>query len=349
APARRELAGGLADDVAAIEHGLHRSRQFGDALQQRSAVVGHLVTEQLVGDGDRQQEASRDLRVERLRRGDRHLDVATIGGVQHTIGTIGEIAPPPVDDRDDVGTSVANDVDRAVGVGGRAGLADGDDQGVAHVGPQPEARELGGEDSFHLDLTVGSEGIEAGRKRLTSNGCRTLPDREHPRDGAVANQFAKFVGDHRRPERDPQASVGLDDLAAERFAEGRRRLADLLHQIVRVITPIDIASGDLGNGDIIGRNGQNVRLSSELTGWTINVMSEESAAEKLQTESAGTIKNFMESLDVDEDVAEILVQEGFTTLEEIAYVPLEEISQIQDFDEEIANELRARAKDALLT
>jgi N utilization substance protein A len=78
-------------------------------------------------------------------------------------------------------------------------------------------------------------------------------------------------------------------------------------------------------------------------------MSEASAADKLQQESAGTIRVFMDNLDVDEDVAEILVQEGFTTLEEIAYVPLEEISNIQDFDEEIANELRARAKDALLT
>ena len=112
---------------------------------------------------------------------------------------------------------------------------------------------------------------------------------------------------------------------------------------------MDIAVAEDNLAQAIGRNGQNVRLSSELTGWTINVMSEESAAEKLQTESAGTIKNFMEALDVDDDVAEILVQEGFSTLEEIAYVPLDEISSIQDFDEEIANELRGRAKDALLT
>jgi N utilization substance protein A len=112
---------------------------------------------------------------------------------------------------------------------------------------------------------------------------------------------------------------------------------------------MDVAVAEENLAQAIGRNGQNVRLSSELTGWTINVMSEESAANKLQEESAGTIKIFMDSLDVDEDVAEILVQEGFTSLEEIAYVPLEEISEIQDFDEEIANELRSRAKDALLT
>ncbi|MAM70151.1 MAG: transcription termination/antitermination protein NusA [Gammaproteobacteria bacterium] len=112
---------------------------------------------------------------------------------------------------------------------------------------------------------------------------------------------------------------------------------------------MDVAVAEDNLAQAIGRNGQNVRLCSELTGWTINVMSEEQAAEKLQEESASTVSSFMEALDVDEDVAEILVQEGFASLEEIAYVPLEEIAEIQDFDEEIAGELRARAKDALLT
>jgi N utilization substance protein A len=78
-------------------------------------------------------------------------------------------------------------------------------------------------------------------------------------------------------------------------------------------------------------------------------MTEEKAADKLQQESVSIISIFMNALDVDEDVADILVQEGFTSIEEIAYVPLEEIAQIQDFDEDIANELRNRAKDALLT
>ena len=99
----------------------------------------------------------------------------------------------------------------------------------------------------------------------------------------------------------------------------------------------------------IGRNGQNVRLSSQLTGWTINVMSEEEAAAKQQQESSNFIELFVEKLDVDEEVSEVLVQEGFTSLEEIAYVPLDEILAIEGFDEEIANELRNRAKDALLT
>jgi N utilization substance protein A len=112
---------------------------------------------------------------------------------------------------------------------------------------------------------------------------------------------------------------------------------------------MDVAVAEENLAQAIGRNGQNVRLCAELTGWSINVMSEEKAADKQQQESASIIQIFMEALDVDEEVADILAQEGFTSLEEIAYVPLEEIAQIQDFDEEIAEELRNRAKDALLT
>lgn len=112
---------------------------------------------------------------------------------------------------------------------------------------------------------------------------------------------------------------------------------------------MDIAVEEENLAQAIGRNGQNVRLSSGLTGWAINVMSEEDAAAKQQQEASTFIEMFMEKLDVDEEVSEVLVQEGFTSLEEIAYVPLEEILAIEGFDEEIANELRNRAKDALLT
>lgn len=112
---------------------------------------------------------------------------------------------------------------------------------------------------------------------------------------------------------------------------------------------MDIAVEEENLAQAIGRNGQNVRLSSELTGWTINVMSEEEAAAKQQQEASTFIEMFVNKLDVDEEVSEILVQEGFTSLEEIAYVPLDEILAIDGFDEEIANELRNRAKDALLT
>lgn len=99
----------------------------------------------------------------------------------------------------------------------------------------------------------------------------------------------------------------------------------------------------------IGKSGQNVRLASELTGWTLNIMTEEESAQKHEAEYAKTRQLFMEKLDVDEEVADILVQEGFGTLEEIAYVPLSEMSDIEAFDEDTINELRKRARDALLT
>lgn len=99
----------------------------------------------------------------------------------------------------------------------------------------------------------------------------------------------------------------------------------------------------------IGRNGQNVRLASELTGWTLNILTEEQAAAKNQEEYSNVSQLFMEKLDVDEEVADILVQEGFSTLEEVAYVPLAEMAEIDAFDEDTINELRSRARAALLT
>ena len=99
----------------------------------------------------------------------------------------------------------------------------------------------------------------------------------------------------------------------------------------------------------IGRGGQNVKLASELTGWTINVMTEEEIGEKQQEEAGNIVQTFVDALDVDEEVAAVLVEEGFTNLEEVAYVPVEEILDIDGFDEDIANELQTRAKDVLLT
>ena len=99
----------------------------------------------------------------------------------------------------------------------------------------------------------------------------------------------------------------------------------------------------------IGRGGQNVRLASELTGWKINIMTAEESAAKQAEESDGVRKLFVEKLDVDEEVADILIAEGFASLEEVAYVPMQEMLEIESFDEETVNELRTRAKDALLT
>ena len=112
---------------------------------------------------------------------------------------------------------------------------------------------------------------------------------------------------------------------------------------------MDIAVSEDKLSQAIGRGGQNIRLASELTGWELNVMSESQAEAKSESESLALRETFMKQLDVDADVASILVQEGFSTIEEIAYVPAAELNAIEEFDEEIVKELRTRARDVLLT
>lgn len=112
---------------------------------------------------------------------------------------------------------------------------------------------------------------------------------------------------------------------------------------------MDVAVVEDQLSQAIGRNGQNVRLASQLTGWQINVMTETEAAEKGEEEAQKILNMFKGFLDVDEEMALILVQEGFTTIEEVAYVPESEMLQIEEFDEALVAELRGRAKDLLLT
>ena len=112
---------------------------------------------------------------------------------------------------------------------------------------------------------------------------------------------------------------------------------------------MDVAVDGEKLAQAIGRGGQNVRLASELTGWTLNVMTIEDAESKGEDEAERLIGLFRNQLDVDEEVAVILVQEGFTSIEEIAYVPAEELTQIEEFDEGIAEELRNRARNVLLS
>ena len=112
---------------------------------------------------------------------------------------------------------------------------------------------------------------------------------------------------------------------------------------------MDIAVAEDNLAQAIGRGGQNVRLASQLTGWTLNVMTEADIQAKQQEETGDILQHFVSELEVDEDLAQVLVDEGFTSLEEIAYVPMEEMLSIDGFDEDIVNELRARAKDRLLT
>ncbi|MDH3945626.1 MAG: transcription termination factor NusA [Chromatiales bacterium] len=112
---------------------------------------------------------------------------------------------------------------------------------------------------------------------------------------------------------------------------------------------MDIAVEEEKLSQAIGRGGQNIRLASELSGWELNVMTETAAEEKSEAEAQDLVQNFMKQLDVDDTVATILVQEGFSSIEEIAYVPESELLAIDEFDQGIVEELRNRARDVLIT
>jgi N utilization substance protein A len=112
---------------------------------------------------------------------------------------------------------------------------------------------------------------------------------------------------------------------------------------------MDVVVDETQLSQAIGRGGQNVRLASELTSWEINILTNEQASEKQEAESLEGRKVLIEKLDIDEDVAAILIQEGFYTIEEVAYVPKAEMLEVEEFDEALVDELRQRAEDALVT
>ena len=135
-----------------------------------------------------------------------------------------------------------------------------------------------------------------------------------------------------------------------RFAINAMAPAEVLSIVVdEDAHSMDIAVEDDQLSQAIGRGGQNVRLASQLTGWVLNVMSATDANEKSESETSSLIELFMKDLDVDEDVALILAQEGFSSLDEVAYVAEEEMLAIEEFDADIVAELRSRARDVLLT
>jgi len=112
---------------------------------------------------------------------------------------------------------------------------------------------------------------------------------------------------------------------------------------------MDIAVDESQLSQAIGRNGQNIKLASQLTGWSLNIMTVEEADDKNEEEAQNLLNQLIENLDIDEELAILLLNEGFTSLEEVAYVPLQEMLDIEDLDEETVLALRERAKDVLLT
>ena len=183
---------------------------------------------------------------------------------------------------------------------------------------------------------------------------------------------AKIAVNSRDPRIDPiGACVGMrgsrvqavsNELAGERvdiiqwssdpaqFVINALAPAEVLSIVVDEEThSMDVIVDETQLSQAIGRGGQNVRLASELTGWELNIMTQQAASEKGASEAASAVQAFMTQLGVDEEVAQVLVQEGFTTLDEVAYVPKQEMLAIEEFDEEIVDELRNRARDVLLT
>jgi N utilization substance protein A len=147
-----------------------------------------------------------------------------------------------------------------------------------------------------------------------------------------------------------RVDIILHDENPAQFVINAMSPADVLSIVVdEDAHSMDIAVEEEKLSQAIGRGGQNIRLASELTGWELNVMTEAAAEEKSEGEARELVQRFMKELDVDENVAQILVQEGFSSLEEIAYVPAAELMAIEEFDQAIVDELRARARDVLIT
>ncbi len=254
AAGRGDLVGRRGDLGPEVERALHRGRQLAQRTEQILAV-GAVGPPDLVADGLGQQEAGGDLGVEGLRGGDAHLDVAPVGGEQHAVGLVGEVAPPPVHDGDDLRATATHEVDGAVGVGGRPRLADGHHQAVAHVATEAEARQLGREQRLD-DEPVPDDVAQGHGEALSRDRGRALADDEHSGDAPVAQRRPQVVGHGLGRQRHLHPPVDLDELPAERLAERRRCLADLLEQEVGGVTPVDVARRDGRRQQLVGGDGE---------------------------------------------------------------------------------------------
>jgi len=211
--------------------------------------------------------------------------------------------------------------------------------------------------------------MELFRIEVPEIGEEIISIRSAARDPGVRAKLAVKSNDHRI---DPQgACIGMRGSRVQAVSGelGGERVDIVLWDdnpaqfVINALQPAEVASividEDTQTMDVaveedqlamaIGRGGQNVRLASELTDWRLNVMTVADSQAKQQGESQQYVDGFIQDLDIDEDIASILVNEGFTTLEEVAYVPVEEMLDIEEFDEELVEALRQRAKDALLT
>ena len=235
-----------ADGLARLEHRAHR---VGQRVQRRSKLVTREPSTPTQPRPSRSRAGTprRSARRTPWSTATRHLDIAAVGRVEHTVGLVDEVAVATVDDRDHRRATCAAPGRRSVGVGGRAALADGDDQRVGHVGRRarsPTARWPAWDDSQRLDDADAA--VERRGETLTGNRRGALADDDDPADRA-GREPGRGRGGHRLRRRAPRCepAVALDELAAQGLAERDGRLGDLLEQIVRVLAAVDVARGDL--------------------------------------------------------------------------------------------------------
>ncbi len=224
------------------------------ACKQRDPVLG-VPVRQLVGEREREQEAGRDLRVERLRRRDAHLHVAAVGRVEHAVGAVDQIAVAPVDDRQDGRAAGPGEVDRPVGVGGRAALADrdrracrtcrrraGSPRARSRARPRPSPRATGR-----------ARAASAAARLWPATAAVPCPITSDPPELARAQARAQLLGQRLVRQLDDRYAVALGDLSPQRLAERRRRLRDLLQEVVREVAAVDVAGRDLRRDELARR------------------------------------------------------------------------------------------------
>ncbi|CAB4730447.1 unannotated protein [freshwater metagenome] len=247
-PLRGEALGCLRDVLAALQHRVHR---VGHPAQLGQDLVATTIAASAGQIGDRAGEECTcgHLRVERLGRCHAHLHVSPVGGVQHPVGLVGEIAVPAVDDADHRGPTTAHEVDRPVGVGGGTALADGNDEHVAHVDRKVETRQFGSSDCADVEPAL-DELVEQHGCALAGDGSSSLADDTHAADATAAQPIDNGLRNGACSERGTQQAVVLHDLAAQGLAEAEGSLADLLEEEVRIRASVDVARGHLGDGNL---------------------------------------------------------------------------------------------------
>ena len=233
---------------APFEHGRHRVGEISQPGQHGGRGRG---AAQLIGERERQEEPGGDLRVEGLRRRDAHLHVTPVGGVEHPGGSIHQVAVAAVHDGDDHAATGPYQVHGAVRVGGRAALADRDDERVGHVDAETEARQLGCGHRLDVDATPGFDRAGEHMGQVLARDRRgSLTDHEHAADLTGAQAGAQLIGQGLGTERHRQVVVVFDELAAEGLTERVGCFGDLFQQEVAVVAPVDVPGGDLGDGDV---------------------------------------------------------------------------------------------------